>query len=74
MKNLKLTYCSALTLNIIPREVKSYSHFKQRLLPNCWLHGLENLTIDGGGHSACCYQGHRETAKNPFQLFCSQTS
>jgi hypothetical protein len=33
---------------MIPRENKKTFHFKQRLLPNCFLHDLEMVTVNGG--------------------------
>ena len=43
-----MTCCSMLTLNMIPTENKNTIDFKQRLLPNCLLHNLEILTVNGG--------------------------
>jgi hypothetical protein len=37
-----------LTLNMIPTENKNTVHFKQKLLPNCLLHDLEIVTVNGG--------------------------
>ena len=47
-KNLKLTRCSTLTLNMIPTENKNMIHFKQRLLSNCLPHDLGIVTMNGG--------------------------
>jgi len=33
---------------MIPTENKNTIHFKQRLLPNCLLHNLEIVTLNGG--------------------------
>jgi len=33
---------------MIPMENKNTIHFKQRLLPNCLLHDLEIVTVNGG--------------------------
>ena len=33
---------------MIPTENKNTIHFKQRLLPNCLLHDLEIVTVNGG--------------------------
>jgi len=37
-----------LTLNKIPTENKNTIQYKQRLLPNCLLHDLELLNLNGG--------------------------
>ena len=47
-QNFTLMRCSTLTLNMIPTENKNTIHFKQRLLPNCLLHDLEIVTVNGG--------------------------
>jgi hypothetical protein len=33
---------------MIPTESKNTIHFRQTLLPYCWLHDLEILTVNGG--------------------------
>jgi hypothetical protein len=33
---------------MIPTENKNTIHFKQKLLPNCLLHNLETVTMNGG--------------------------
>jgi len=47
-QNFTLMHCSMLTLNTIPTENKNTIQFKQRLLPNCMLHYLETVTVNGG--------------------------
>jgi len=47
IQNFTLTRCSTLTLHMIPTENKNTIHFKQRLLPNCLLHDLEIVTVNG---------------------------
>jgi hypothetical protein len=33
---------------MIPMENRNMIHFKQRILPNCLLHDLEIVTVNGG--------------------------
>jgi len=41
-----------LTLNVIPMENKNMIHSKQRLLPNCLLHDLEIVTVNGADNTS----------------------
>jgi len=47
-QNFTLTCCSTLTINSNLMENKNTIQFKQRLLPNCLLHDLEIVTVNGG--------------------------
>jgi len=48
---------------MIPVENKNTIHFKQRLLPNCLLHDLEIVTVNGGESTS---QYHTPLAVDKF--------
>jgi len=71
-----------ITLNRILTEIKNTIHFMQRLLPNCLLHDLEILTVNGGENTSqyhtllavAKFIGKRKKVKSSYFIATSHSS